>query len=142
MNPNSNPNAVGNPSTHQGSSGTAATTTGTPKVGEHLGEARDHLRQAGRGAIDSLASAADKARDEYQGRSSEIHGEIAQAGASLESAASEARAAARKQWNETKEYSRELGERGSAWVREHPLKAVGLAALGGYVLSSLMSRGR
>jgi ElaB/YqjD/DUF883 family membrane-anchored ribosome-binding protein len=119
-----------------------APTTSTSKVGEHLGEAREHLRQAGRGAIDTLSSAADQAREQYRGHRDDIRSEIREAGTSLQAAAGEARIAAREQWDHAVDYSKQLGDRGTVWVRENPLKALGLAVLGGIVLSKLLSRGR
>lgn len=116
--------------------------SGTAKVGEHLGEARDHLRQAGRGAIDTLAGAADQAREQYKGHRDDIGGEIREAGVSLQAAAGEVGNVARQQWNDAANYSRHVGERGTEWVRENPMKALGLAVLGGIVLSKLLSRGR
>ncbi len=121
---------------------TPGTTHGSPKVGEHLGEARDHLRHAGRAAIDTLSSAADQAREQYRGSRDDITGEIREAGASLRSAADEARLVARDRYEHALEYSREVGERGTEWVRANPMKALGLAVLGGIVLSKLLSRGR
>lgn len=126
----------GLPSTTNGSPGTS----GAAKVGEHLGEARDHLRQAGRGAIDTLSGAADQAREQYKGHRDEISGEIREAGVSLQAAVGEAGAVGRQQWNDATEYSRELGERGSHWVRENPVKSLGIAVLAGIVLSKLLSR--
>jgi ElaB/YqjD/DUF883 family membrane-anchored ribosome-binding protein len=119
-------------------------TVATPstKVGEHLGEARDHLRQAGRGAIDTLSSAADQAREQYRGHRDDIRSEIAEAGHSLQAAASEARLAAREQYDHALEYGRELGDRSTAWVRANPLKALGIAVVSGIVLTKLLSRGR
>lgn len=111
-----------------------------PRVGEHLGEARDHLRQAGRGAIDTLSSAADQAREQYQGHREEIRGELRHAGSSLQAAAGEAGMAAREKVEHAMAYSREVGERSTAWVRDNPMKALGLAVLGGIVLSRLLSR--
>ena len=133
-------NTTSNPSTTLPS--TASPTTPTTKVGEHLGEARDHLRQAGRGAIDTLSSAADQAREQYRGHRDDIRSEIREAGTSLQAAAGEARVAAREQWDHAVEYSKQLGESGTVWVRENPMKALGLAVLGGIVLSKLLSRGR
>jgi ElaB/YqjD/DUF883 family membrane-anchored ribosome-binding protein len=121
---------------------TAAPSTPTTKVGEHLGEARDHLRQAGRGAIETLSGAADQAREQYRGHRDEIRSEIREAGTSLHAAADEARLAARQQWDHAVDYSKELGDRSTQWVRENPLKALGLAVLGGIVVSRLLSRGR
>lgn len=137
--------AANTPSTNAGGTtpSTVPTTThGTPKVGEHLGEARDHLRQAGRTTIDTLSSAADQAREQYRGHRDEITGEIREAGASLRSAAGEAKLAVRDQYEHALEYSREVGERGTEWVRANPMKAMGLAVLGGILLSKLLARGR
>jgi len=112
------------------------------RVGEHLGEARDHLRQAGRGAIDTLSSAADQAREQLHDHGDEIRGEIREAGASLQAAAGEAKHVAREQYDHALQYSREIGERGTEWVRANPMKSLGLAVLGGIVLAKLLSRGR
>lgn len=132
-----------NTATHHPSNTLPNTATPTTtKVGEHLGEARDHLRQAGRGAIETLSGAADQAREQYRGHRDEIGSEIREAGHSLQAAAGEARVAARQQWNDAVDYSKQLGESGTVWVRENPLKALGIAVLGGIVLSKLLSRSR
>lgn len=110
------------------------------RVGEHLGEAREHLRQAGRGAIDTLASAADQARGQLHDHRDEIRDELREAGVSLQAAAGEAGGAARQKVEHAMAYSRDVGERGTAWIRDNPVKALGLAVLGGIVLSHLLSR--
>jgi len=120
----------------------APSTAAGVRVGEHLGEAREHLRQAGRGAVDTLSSAADEAREQYRGHRDEIRGEIREAGASLQAAAGEARVAAREHYDHALEASREIGERGTEWVRANPMKSLGLAVLGGIVLAKLLARAR
>lgn len=140
MNTSSNPSTGS--SNPPGTLATPATTPDATKVGEHLGEAREHVRQAGRGAVDTLSTAAEQAREQYRGHRDEIRGEIREAGASLQAAAGEAKHVAREQYDHALEYSREIGERGTEWVRANPMKSLGLAVLGGIVLAKLLSRGR